>query len=92
MFDDFYIANCCYAELLGVSKEEFNYLERVFVQLLKYDLNVTTEEYKAYCSHMRDYILETFWKQQQTQPAEPVRQPDQQPVEGQEQANDEMWT
>jgi hypothetical protein len=65
MFDDFYIANCCYAELLGISKEHFNYLERVFVQLLQYDLNVMTEEYKAYCSNMRTFILDTFWKQKQ---------------------------
>ena len=64
-FDDHYIANCCYAELLGISKEHFNYLERVFVQLLQYDLNVTTEEYKAYCSNMRSFILTTFWKQKQ---------------------------
>lgn len=65
MFDDFYIANWCYAELLGISKEQFNYLERVFVQMLMYDLNVTTEEYKNYCSHMRDFILDTFCKQKQ---------------------------
>lgn len=62
MFDDFYIANCCYAELLGIPNQHFNYLERVFVQLLQYDLNVTQEEYKAYWSHMRDFILDTFWK------------------------------
>lgn len=60
MFDDFYIANCCYAELLGIGKEHFNYLERVFVQLLQYDLNVTMEEYKAYCTHMREFIVDTF--------------------------------
>ena len=30
-----------------------------------YDLNVTTEEYKNYCSHMRDFILDTFCKQKQ---------------------------
>jgi hypothetical protein len=67
MFDDFYIANCCYAELLGISKEHLNYLERVFVKLLQYDLNVTSEEYKAYCSHMRDFIMDTFCKQNQTE-------------------------
>lgn len=67
MFDDAYIANWWYAELLGMSKEHFNYLERVFVQLLQYDLNVTSEEYKAYCSHMRDFILDTFSKQQQVE-------------------------
>jgi len=75
MFDDFYIANCCYAELLGISKEHFNYLERVFVQLLEYDLTVTTEEYKTYCSHMRDFILDTFWKQKQM--AENAQEPEQ---------------
>lgn len=90
MFDDFYIANWCYAELLGVSKEEFNYLERVFVQLLKYDLNVTTEEYKAYCSHMRDYILEKFWRPQPPM-AEPVKEPDPSSVEDQGQGNNQMW-
>jgi hypothetical protein len=67
MFDDSYIANWWYAELLGISKEHFNYLERVLVQLLQYDLNVTSEEYKAYCSHMRDFILDTFSKQQQVE-------------------------
>lgn len=89
MFDDFYIANWCYAELLGIPKEEFNYLERVFVQLLKYDLNVTTEEYKAYCSHMRDYILEKFWKPQ-APPQEPLREPEQAHIQESVQTNDPM--
>ena len=65
MFDDMYIANWWYAELLNISKEHFNYLETMFVQLLQFDLNVTVEEYRAYCSHMRDFILETFSKQNQ---------------------------
>ena len=30
-----------------------------------YDLNVTTEEYKGYCSHMREFILDTFCQQKQ---------------------------
>lgn len=81
MFDDFYIANWWYAELLGISKEHFNYLERVFVQLLQYDLNVTMEEYKAYCSHMRDFILDTFWKQKQM--AENNLEHEQVPIENQ---------
>jgi len=65
MFDDFYIANWWYAELLGISNAQFNFLERVFVQLLQYDLNVTMEEYKAYCAHMRDFIKDTFCREKQ---------------------------
>lgn len=89
MFDDFYIANWCYAELLGIPKEEFNYLERIFVQLLKYDLNVTTDEYKAYCSHMRDFILEKFWSAQAPQP-EPVKEQEQTHLQEGEQMSDQM--
>lgn len=78
MFDDFFIANCCYAELLGITSQQFNFLERVFVQLLNYDLNVKTEDYKAYCAHMRDFINDTFSKARQecqyVQP-EPYQQP-----------------
>jgi hypothetical protein len=72
MFDDFYIANCCYAELLGITNVQFNFLERVFVQLLNYDLNVTAEEYKAYCAHMRDFIKDTFCQQKEVPQQEPV--------------------
>jgi len=60
MFDDFYIANCCYAELLGISNAQFNFFERIFIQLLQYDLNVTQEEYKTYWAYMRDFIKDTF--------------------------------
>lgn len=81
MFDDFYIANWWYAELLGISREHFNYLERVFVQLLQYDLNVTMDEYKAYCSHMRDFIIDTFCKQKQA--AENNQEPEQIPIQNQ---------
>lgn len=71
MFDDFYIANCCYAELLGIPNQHFNYLERVFVQMLQYDLNVTQEEYKAYWSHMRNFILDTFCRTSTPQDSRP---------------------
>lgn len=73
MFDDFYIANCCYAELLGITNSQFNFLERVFIQLLNYDLNVTWEEYKAYCAHMRDFIKDTFCKPKSEPVAEPMQ-------------------
>ena len=65
MFDDFNIANWCYAELLGISNAQFNFLERVFVQLLHYDLNVCHEEYKSYSLHMREFVKETFSTQKQ---------------------------
>lgn len=65
MFDDFYIANWWYAELLGISKAQFNFLERIFVQLLRYDLSVSVDDYKAYCAHMRDFIKEVIVKPQE---------------------------
>ena len=85
MFDDFYIANCCYAELLGISNAQFNFLERVFVQLLNYDLNVTNDEYKAYCAHMRDFIKDTFCKTKEV-----PQQPQEMQQEMQQEVQQEM--
>ena len=48
VYDDFSLKNSHYARLSGVSMHEFNELERNFLILINYSLNISDQEYR-YC-------------------------------------------
>ncbi|GAB66883.1 cyclin2 related protein, partial [Plasmodium cynomolgi strain B] len=47
-FDDLYYSNAFYAKVGGVSTEEINKLEGIFLHLIDYNLFVSSEEYNLY--------------------------------------------
>lgn len=48
MFNDTYYTNKYIAEVGGVTLANINDLERYFVEMVDYNLNVTTEEFNFY--------------------------------------------
>ncbi|KAH7433847.1 hypothetical protein KP509_07G089000 [Ceratopteris richardii] len=50
--DDSYYSNAYYARIGGITTQEMNKLEKIFLSLLDYRLQVTVSVFESYCSHL----------------------------------------
>lgn len=58
MFNDTYYTNKYIAEVGGVSLANINDLERYFVEMVDYNLNVTTEEFAFYEQGISEFTIQ----------------------------------
>ena len=57
MFNDTYYTNKYIAEVGGVTLANINDLERYFVEMVDYHLNVTTEEFEFYEQGLSELMI-----------------------------------
>lgn len=84
MFNDTYYTNQYIAQVGGVTLKNINELERFFMHLIDWNINITTEEFDLYEKGLSVYPIQKTMSQQVSAAgsaqASPMTFPQQQPV------------